>query len=419
MVSAGIALSPLIVLAFGSDPAETAILTRIMFPFLALVSVAALFQGILNAYGVFKPSGVAPVLFNICFMGVPLLAGGSFANPARAMAVGVLLGGTAQAFCQLAAVLRTGHRFGLVPLARAFRNSGMGKVLGLIAPTVVGMAAYQINDIVSTILASRAGTGIAASLQYSLRLQELMLGIFAVSASTVLLPELADASRQEDWARFLSRPRTGMEGIILATVPVAIFSMITGREIVSLLFRMREFGDESVNLTVSVFFWHQAGLAFIALNRVVAPAFYARSDTKTPTMAGIVSFGVNMALALVLAPVLRGSGIAMALSIAGIVNTALLLHHVRSSAIPGSVRMLRAFAGTACRVLLVSAGAGLPLLVMRPAILELGAGSGSRWISAGMPLALQSILYGCMVVAIAHVSGVASIGRVLTLFRRR
>jgi len=124
VVALGIAATPWIVKAFGSDPAETIVLTRIMFPFLALVSIAALFQGILNSFGVFAPSGFAPILFNVCFIVVPWAISRWMPNPARAMAIGVVTGGMAQALWQLPAVLKTGIRFGFISPRAAFsRNS--------------------------------------------------------------------------------------------------------------------------------------------------------------------------------------------------------------------------------------------------------------------------------------------------------
>ena len=170
----------------------------------------------------------------------------------------------------------------------------MKQVFALIAPTIVGMAAYQINIFISTYLATDSGTGSVAGLQYSLRLQELVLGVFVISLGTVLLPDLAGAARSEDWDSYSGSLRRGLRAMLLITIPIAVYSMIVGEDIVTLLFRHREFGPESVRLTSSIFFWHMSGLAFIAMNRVMAPAFYARGDTKTPTWAGLVSVAINM-----------------------------------------------------------------------------------------------------------------------------
>ncbi len=419
VVALGIALAPWIVRAFGSDPAETTILTRIMFPFLALVSVAALLQGILNSIGVFTPSGMAPILFNLCFIGVPWLIGGVSGNAARAMAVSVVVGGFAQAACQVPAVMKAGYRFGFIPLGRAFANPGMRKVMALVAPTIVGMAAYQINDIVSTALASRAGIGVASSLQYSLRLQELILGVFAVATSTVLLPELADAARKLDWEVFARRLTRAMESMVLATIPVAVFSMITGSDIVTLLFKARQFGDESVRMTTSVFFWHQTGLLFIALNRVIAPAFYARSDTKTPTYAGIISFIVNILVAFLLVGVLKGPGIAIALSVASLANTAILSRSLLRSGVRGLPAAFGATFAYSGKILACSLAAGLPVLLLRPLLLSVFSGGASRLIYAGIPFLAETSLFLSLMAGILIITRDPVAGEFAKAFSRR
>ena len=393
VVALGMALAPWIVKAFGSDPAETAVLTRIMFPFLALVSIAALFQGILNSFGVFAPSGYAPILFNLGFIIVPWVISRWMPNPARAMAMGVLLGGLAQALCQLPAVLKTGARFGFISPRKAFCDPGMRKVFALIGPTILGMAAYQINDLVSTAFASRAGTGIASSLQYSIRLQELILGIFAVSAGTVLLPRLADAVRRGDWVGYSSSLGRTLKSLSLTTVPVAVFSMITGTEIVTLLFKRGGFSAESVVLTASAFFWHQAGLAFIAANRVIAPAFYARSDTKTPAFAGIASFAVNIALVAVLSFPFKGSGIALALSLSSFVNTVFLVVVLLKRKAQGMAAALRGVLAYSAKLLVFSLVAAVPVLLLRAPLLAAFANSRSTLISAGMPFLVLTCVY--------------------------
>lgn len=398
-VSLGIALTPWIVRAFGSDPAETIVLTRIMFPFLALVSLAALFQGILNSYGVFAPSGFAPILFNVSFIAVPWIISRWTSNPARAMAVGVVVGGLAQALWQLPAVLKTGMRFGFISPRIAFRNPGMKKVFSLIAPTILGMAAYQINDLVSTAFASRAGTGIASSLQYSIRLQELILGVFAVSAGTVLLPGLADSVKQGAWSLYSSRLGRTLKTLFLATIPVAVFSMITGQEIVTLLFKRGGFTDESVRLTASAFFWHQTGLAFIAANRVIAPAFYARSDTKTPAWAGIASFAVNILLVSLLAFPFKGPGIAFALSFSSAVNTAILVIMLLRGRAEGMSQALGSCLGYGARLLAYSLVSAVPVLLIKTPLAAAFSASASSLVAQGLPFLILTLVYAASGIA--------------------
>ncbi|PKL06970.1 MAG: murein biosynthesis integral membrane protein MurJ [Spirochaetae bacterium HGW-Spirochaetae-9] len=393
VVALGIALAPWIVRAFGSDPVETAVLTRMMFPFLALVSIAALFQGILNSYGIFAPSGFAPILFNVCFIIVPWAVSRWMPNPARAMAVGVVLGGMAQALWQLPAVMRTGSKFGFISPALAFRDPGMLKVFALIGPTILGMAAYQINDLVSTAFASRAGTGIASSLTYSIRLQELILGVFAVSAGTVLLPRLADAVKKGEWASYTSGLGRTLRSLSLTTIPVAVFSMITGREIVTLLFKRGDFTAESVALTASAFFWHQTGLAFIAANRVISPAFYARSDSKTPAFAGIASFAVNIGLVALLASRYKGPGIALSLSLSSLVNTIILVMALHKRRTEGMDAALAGAGRYGCKLFAFSLVAAIPVMLVRKPLLAAFAESGSNLAQVGIPFLVMTLIF--------------------------
>jgi putative peptidoglycan lipid II flippase len=393
-VALGIACTPLLASLFSTDRGETIILTRMMFPFLALVSIAALLQGILNSVGVFVPSGLGPILFNVCFIAVPFLIGGWTANPARAMAIGVLAGGVAQALCQLPSVLKAGFRFGFIGLRAAFGNPGMRKVLALIAPTILGMAAYQLNDLVCTSLASSVGS--AAGIQYSIRLQELILGIFAVSAGTVLLPHLTDAARRADWPVFSADLGRVMKTIVLVTLPVALFSMVAGREMITLLFKARAFDEASVALTVSVFFFHMIGLAFIALNRVIAPAFYARSDARTPTWAGLISFGVNIILAFSLVGPFRGPGIALALSISSAINTLYLVIALARTGITGARKALFDSCKYFLKILLFSCVAATALYFLRPVLVSAFAAAGSRLAYAGLPLVLEALVFGAI-----------------------
>ncbi len=419
VVALGIALAPWIVLLFASGHHdEMALLTQIMFPFLALVAVAAFFQGILNSIGIFAPSGMAPILFNVCWIAVPYLFGRLAGNPARAMAVGILIGGLAQALCQLPAVLKAGYRFGFIGLGRAFRNPGMKRVFALIGPTIVGMAAYQINILVSTYLATNSGTGSVASLQYSLRLQELVLGVFVVSLGTVLLPDLAGAARAEDWKSYARSLEGGMRAMLLITIPVAVYSMIVGADIVTLLFRRREFGLESVRLTSSVFFWHMSGLAFIAVNRVIAPAFYARGDTKTPTLAGLVSVGVNIALAFALVGPLRAPGIALALTGASAVNTLVLVAILLRSRVPGASAALARSGRYSLKLVLLSGLAAAPVLAMRPILGARLAGWNVN-LAAGVSLAATFLAFGCVGIALLALSRDETALMLVRAFRRR
>ena len=360
VVLVGILLTPLIVRIFldNNDSAliaETTVLTRIMFPYLIVISVAAFFQGILNGVKIFSPSGFTPVLFNsvviaATYILTPILTGYSDASvadeiltdatefkakmAARAMSIGVISGGFVQALFQLPFVLKTGWRFSFTSLSRAFTNPGTRRVMRLIVPTIIGMACYQLNDVVSTALAGKAGTGIVSSLQYSLRLQELILGIFAVSIGTVILPDLSGLAKKQMWDDFNSMLVQSAKIMALISIPITFLSLLCGEEIISLVYKSKKFTDESVHLTLVAFRMHIAGLFFIALNRIISPAFYAQGNTKSPTLAGMIGFAVNIGLALAIVLFHNdgtGSGIALALSIASFANTVALFIFMRKN----------------------------------------------------------------------------------------
>ena len=398
-VAVGIAAAPAVIRVFGTDFDETTLLTRLMFPYLALISIAAFFQGILNAVGVFAPTGFTPILFNLCVIGITALLAPRTGNPARAMAVGVLFGGAAQALFQLPYVLREGFRFSLTGLGKALKNPGTRTVLRLIGPTIIGMAAYQLNDVVSTALAGNAGSGVASSLQYSLRLQELILGIFAVSIGTVILPELAGRATRGEWKLFNERLAGALRAVILLTVPVTAFSLVTGKHLVSFLFKTGSFTDESVLLTLGSFRWHIAGLLFIAANRVIAPAFYARKDSVTPTWAGVASFAVNMAAAAAFVGPFSGSGIAAALSLSGAVNTILLIVFLGKKEHADVQLVVGSTLAYTLKVAIMSAAAAVPVALVSVPLTGAFAGGG-RMTAHGAPLAISAVVFGTIGVAL-------------------
>jgi len=391
MVMAGILAAPFLVRIFGIEEFnETVLLTRIMFPFLGFISLAALFQGVLNSLHIFTPSGLAPILLNIVTILCAYFLSPYTANPARAMAIGILTGGFLEAAIQLPFVIKKGQTFFITGLKRAFNNPGVRKVLRLISPTIIGMAAYQINDLVSTALAGRAGEGVVSSLQYSLRLQELFLGVFAVSIGTVLLPNLAEYAKTSQWEIYSKRLVSSIKVIALITIPVTFFSLIQGQALIRLLFQTQSFDEQSVALTLAAFTFHMPGLLFIALNRVIAPAFYAQSDTKSPTIAGIISFAVNITLAAVLVGPFRGAGIAFALTAASAVNTVILIILLKRN--PNIALGIAPAIFYFLKMIILSSIAAVPVFFLSPVLNEIFAGH-PRVIAYGIPLVVCAAVY--------------------------
>jgi putative peptidoglycan lipid II flippase len=404
-VALGILATPLIIPIFKLEEFDEAVfLTRLMFPFLAFISLAALFQGILNSLRIFTPSGLAPIVLNL----VTILAAYGLSpfmkNPARAMALGILAGGFLEAAIQFPFVLKTGRRFFFTGLKRAITNPGTRKILRLIGPTIIGMAAYQLNDLVSTALAGNAGKGVVSSLQYSLRLQELILGVFAVSIGTVLLPDMAEHAKSGRWDIYNQRLAAAMNIIALITIPITFFSLAQGQSLIRLLFQSRSFDETSVALTLQALSFHMPGLFFIALNRILAPAFYAQSDSKSPTLAGLLSFVSNILFAVILVRPMRGGGIALALSLASAVNTVLLFVFLRKNP---NIRVRQVLGSTlayAAKLIVLSALAALPLLALGPRLGSLFAGHG-RLVSQGLPLVISALLYAALGIMLLLATG--------------
>ncbi|WP_296694182.1 murein biosynthesis integral membrane protein MurJ [Treponema sp. UBA7567] len=408
VVILGIAFSPLIIPFFldASDSvltAEAVLLTRIMFPYLFVISVAAFFQGILNGVKIFSPSGFTPVLFNsiviaCTYIFTPILtknvAGAELRAQmaARAMSLGVLIGGCVQAIFQLPFVIKTGWFCHFTSLKKAFKNPGTKKVIALVGPTVIGMAAYQLNDVISTALAGKAGTGIVSSLQYSLRLQELILGIFAVSIGTVILPDLSGLAKTQKWENFNRLLSQAIKIIALISIPVTFYSLVCGKEIISLVYKSKNFNDESVHLTLAAFRFHIAGLFFIAMNRVVAPAFYAQGNTKTPTLAGIFGLAINMIFALILIKPMSGGGIALALTLGSLANSVLLFVFLKKNE---QIDVKAVVGGTilySLKIAVLSIIAAVPAILVKNATSALFAGRG-RFVEFGGAVILTAIVF--------------------------
>jgi len=420
VVLIGILLIPLFMPYFCKKPVDTAaanyadqlnfyfaqketiiLLTRIMFPYLILISIAALFQGILNGCKIFAPSGFTPVLFNATVIIVTWIFGSRSDNPAvaaKAMAFGTVAGGLIQSLFQLPFVIKTGWRVGFTSLKKTFTNPGTKKVIKLVGPTIIGMAAYQLNDLVSTYLAMHAGEGIASSLQYSLRLQELILGIFAVSIGTVILPDLSGLASRKEWDEFNKILIQAIKIIVVISIPVTFYSIITGREMISLLYKNNLFDDKSVELTLGEFRFHIAGLFFIAVNRIICPSFYAQGNTKLPTLAGICCFATNILLVLILVKPMSGNGIALALSLASMVNTILLFIFMKKMNSFDVKKIATEMIAYIVKIIILSVIASIPCYFLKPVLTQAFAGHGIL-MTAGLPIIILALLFGGIGVA--------------------
>ncbi len=314
---------------FGEVPGKVAltiVLTQIMFPYLFLVSLAAIAQAVLNSFRLFAPSAFTPVLLNLAIIACAALFHDSFEDPSYAFALGFLVGGALQLGFQLPWLRRTGIR---LSLSFRWTHPGVKEMIRLFIPGAFGAGIYQINVFVSQMIASSLDPGSVASLQYSIRLQELVLGVFVVSMTTVILPTLSRQHATGDKVAFGEMNRFSLTLLALITLPATAGLLVLRRPIVSLLFQQGEFDSHSTDITAYAVLFHSIGIYFIAMSRSLNQAFYAMKNTRTPMWIALAAMVVNVVGCYTLSGPLKHGGIALSNSLSAVLSTILafaLLH---------------------------------------------------------------------------------------------
>ena len=327
VVALGVWLAPTYVpfLASGFAPDKLALavgLTRVVFPFIALVGFAAVFMGILNSYRRFFAASLAPVWFNVgMILGVLVLAPRFPQQPVLGLAIGALVGGGGQLLAQIPSLSGVGFRFRLTlwPI-----HPEIYRLVRLMTPAVLTLAVTQVNLLVDNKLASHLGDGGIASLQYGMRLFQLPLGVFAVSVATALLPRFSETWARRDSARFSAYLNDGIALSALVLLPAMIGLLAIGADVVGLLFEHGSFTSEDTLRTTRVLSFYLIGLLPYGLVYLFSRAFYALKRTRAPLLAAVVAVGVNVTLDLLLVSTMREAGLALATAISGVVNALLL-----------------------------------------------------------------------------------------------
>jgi putative peptidoglycan lipid II flippase len=305
----------------------TVYLTRLMFPYIFFISLAALTQAILNTFKVFLPSAATPILLNASIITVGLLLGRRVSDPAVALGIGVIAGGVIQFAFQLPYLFRKniGFRFSL-----HFTNPGVRKVFLLMVPGTIGAGVYQINAFVSQLIAARLQGGSVAALRFSNVLVEVVLGGFIISVSTVILPALSEKSSKGDREGMMQNLRFALRLVALITLPAAFGLIVLREPIVRMLFQYGSFTSRSTELVTYALLFQAPGLAGVGATRVVVQMFFAMKDTRTPVYVAAVSMAVNLALCYYLSIPLSLGGIALAGSISAVLNFLLLIIILKS-----------------------------------------------------------------------------------------
>lgn len=335
VVTIGIFFSPEIIRSiapgFVRDPYQfslTVAMTRIMFPFLLFISLAALAMGILNSTRHFAPPALASGVFNVVsilfvFGFTPLLP-----EPVYGAAIGVALGGLAQFLIQVPTLYQEGLSFTFRRPIRPL-HPGVAQMGRLLLPTTLGLSVTQINVLVNTLLASYLTAGSVSYLYYGMRLIHFPLGIFAVALSTALLPTLSTQAAKGEMEGLRRTFSFGLRFVFFITFPAMMGLIFFRVPIVHLLFEHGEFGRAATLGTATAVFFYSIGLWAFAGIRIVVPVFYSLQDTKTPVKVGLVAVVANIVLNLVLMTPLQHGGLALATSLSAILNFSLLLFILR------------------------------------------------------------------------------------------
>ncbi len=329
----GIIFAPAIVSAiapgFISSPEKfsiTVILTRIMFPFLLFISLAALSMGALNTKRVFFIPALAPAMLNITIIFMVLIFAQRLTQPILAVAIGVTIGGLVQFLFQLPSFFKSGYS--LKP-DYSFKHEGLKKMSILIMPATMGMAVAQINIFVSTILASYLPEGSITYLYYSMRLIQFPIGIFGVAMGMAVLPTLSEHAVKGDYERLKEDFSFTLRLLFFISVP-AMTGLIALREpIVNILFQRGMFDYAATIGTAQALFFYSLGIWSIVGVRVITASFYSMQDTKTPVKVAIIALLANLILSIILMRFLMHGGLAFANSLASYVNFFLLFFFLK------------------------------------------------------------------------------------------
>lgn len=371
----------------------TVAMTRVMFPYVLFISLAALVSAALNAEGRFFVPAAHPIAFNLVLIGAALLWAGSSREPALVFAAAVLAGGVLQLLVQLPALKRTGVKF---KVGFSSPNPDAARVGRLLLPGILGVSVYQINFAASRVIASGLESGSASALYYSSRVEELTLGLFSVALSVALLPHFSERAAAADFQGMRDTLGFSLKLSALVSVPAAAGLAALSGPVIKVLFERGVFDARSTALSSVCLFYFALGLPFISAVKVIAPAFFSLKDTRTPVLAGVAVIAVNVVLCLWLAGPLRVAGVALALSLSQVLNFAVLFAVIQSRV--GSLRG-RAVGPTALKAAFASLVMGL---AVRATYL--------RFEDGGRPLVFQAGLLAAVIAA-----GVLLYGLVMTL----
>jgi putative peptidoglycan lipid II flippase len=332
---AGIVGAPLILMAIaggldGDGLDKGIVMTRLMFPYILCMSFVVLAGAVLNTWREFKIPAFTPVLWNLSSIFFSLFLVQYFDVPIYSMAVAVMVGGVLQVGLQIPALKRIGMlpRLSFNPLA-GLSDPGVRRILKKMGPAVFAVSAAQISLLINTNIASRLGDGAVSVLQYADRLMEFPTGMLGVALGTILLPSLSKANADGDTLEYSALLDWGLRLTFLLALPAAVGLAALSTPLIAALFNYGEFTAANVAASTAPLMAYAAGLLGIILVKILAPAFYARQDIRTPVRIAIGVLVATQLMNLVFVPRLGVAGLALSIGLGACINAVFLFTGLR------------------------------------------------------------------------------------------
>jgi len=299
---------------------------RITFPYLTFISLTAFSGAILNTHNRFWVAAFTPVFLNLTMITAAIWLAPHFATPIIGLAWGVFIAGVIQLFFQIPFL----KKLNFLPKPKIdFKDPGVRRVLKLMVPAIFGVSVGQINLMVDSIFASLLVVGSVSWLYYSDRLMEFPLGVFGVAISTVILPHLSRHHASQSHISFSKTIDWAIRAVLLVGVPAGVVLAVISGPLLSTLFQYGRFDAHAVLMARQSLSAFAIGIAPFMLVKVLASGFYAKQDMRTPVRIAVIAMVTNIVLNVVLIWPLKHAGIALATSLAAIVNMTFLLHQLK------------------------------------------------------------------------------------------
>ncbi len=363
-------------------------LTRVIFPYIIFIGLAAVGMGALNSLRHFTIPAFSPAFFNLALISFMIFVCPHLETPIFGLAAGVIVGGIGQLLIQIPPLIRQGWNF---TFSFSFKEIWLAikthpqikKISLLLTPAVFGLAIHQLSFLIDTLIASFLPAGSVSYLYYGNRLMQLPLGIFGISLATAALPTLAALAARKDLESFKQTFDFSLRSTFFITLPAIIGLIVLRFPIIRLLFGRGAFDNASIEGSAGTLLFYSLGLCSYAGMKVVVTSFYALQDTRTPIKIGALALIINTVLNLLLMGPLKSGGIALATSLSSTVSFFMLTLILRKRIGPlGLKRTMKSF----IKILLSALSMGVICLLVSNGLTKLDMSFPARLIQVSLAI---------------------------------